>query len=148
MLSLFWRVKNIILSLTAKKTIGARALLIRDNKVLLVKHSYIAGWYSPGGGVDPGESGLQALKRELAEETGVTLTAPPAILGFYHSRKEGRDDYIILYLCHEFTITPVYSAEISASEWFPLDNLPEDISLATKRRIDEYLGNIPLSDIW
>jgi 8-oxo-dGTP pyrophosphatase MutT (NUDIX family) len=148
MLSLIWRVKNILLSLLKRKTVGARALLIRDDMVLLVKHSYIKGWHTAGGGVDAGESGMQALIRELREEVGVTLESPPDILGFYHNSNEGRDDYIIMYVATDFTIVPATSLEITMLSWFPLDTLPDDISPATKRRIEEYLGTRPLSDLW
>ena len=37
-------------------TLGVRGLLIKDDRVVLVKHSYVPGWYLPGGGVEPGES--------------------------------------------------------------------------------------------
>ncbi len=148
MASWMWHLKNGLLSLLKQRTVGARALLIRDDMVLLVKHSYIPGWYTAGGGVEPGESGLEALKRELHEEVGVTLATPPEILGFYHSTNEGHDDYIILYICRDFTLIPVISPEIATLAWFPLDALPEDISAATKRRIAEYLGHCPVSDRW
>lgn len=35
----------------------------------------LSWWMTPGGGIDPGESELEAAVRELAEETGITVTA-------------------------------------------------------------------------
>ncbi|GAB3082406.1 NUDIX hydrolase [Micromonospora schwarzwaldensis] len=64
---------------------AARVLLIdADDRVLLFEgsdpgrpgHRY---WFTPGGGLDPGETPAQGAARELAEETGLRLT--PTELG-------------------------------------------------------------------
>ena len=62
-------------------TIGVRAVVIDDEgRVFLVKHSYVTGWYLPGGGVEIGEALGTALARELLEEGSIKLTAPTSIL--------------------------------------------------------------------
>lgn len=129
-------------------TMGARALVIDDNKVFLVRHTYINGWYSIGGGVEKGESTLQAAKRELQEEVGISSTQEPVLLGIYHNTREKRDDYIAVYICKNFNKVATSSPEIAEEKWFALDQLPSDISPATKRRIEEYLGQRPISDKW
>ena len=59
---------------------GARVLLLdRDDRVLLLRGSDPAApgaglwWFTPGGGLDPGETAEEAARRELAEETGLVL---------------------------------------------------------------------------
>lgn len=44
----------------------------RSGKVLLMRHP-IRGWEFPGGQVEAGEDLVVALKREVAEETGITI---------------------------------------------------------------------------
>ena len=141
-------IKNTILSLLSKRTIGSRILLINDNKILLVKHTYQPGWYTIGGAVEKGESPLETIHRELAEEVGVTLNQPPKLFSVYYSNIEKRDDYVVLYIGNEYSQQECRSAEILDKKWFPLDQLPDEITPATKRRINEYIGKSTISDKW
>ena len=51
-----------------------QALVTRNNKILMVKHTHIGdSWYcSPGGGIELGEPPEQTALRELQEECNVT----------------------------------------------------------------------------
>nr|WP_284498351.1 NUDIX domain-containing protein [Legionella maioricensis] len=141
-------VKNIVFSLLAKRTVGVRILLIKDEKILLVKHTYQPDWYTIGGGVESGETPRQAIERELQEEVGVVLNAPPELFSVYYSRNEKRDDYIIFYIGHAGAQELVTSSEIAEQQWFPANQLPPDLSPATRRRIQEYFKEIEISERW
>ena len=61
-----------------KRRIGVRAIIYNDGKILAVKHKSKDGtpkdwWAIPGGGLDPGESLEDGLKREMEEELGVKV---------------------------------------------------------------------------
>jgi 8-oxo-dGTP pyrophosphatase MutT (NUDIX family) len=141
-------IRGFILSVLSKKTVGVRMLLMQDKKVLLVKHSYQQGWYTIGGGVEKGETPLEAMKRELKEEVGATLLNEPQLFSVYHSRNEKPDDYIIFYVAEGCEQEVVHSDEITEQRWFPLDALPEDATPATRRRIQEYLGEKTIDERW
>ena len=140
--------RNLIHKFLNKKTVGVRVLLINNNKILLVRHTYISGWYTIGGGVDEGESPLQAIARELGEEVHINCDSFE-LFGFYYSNKQRRDDYVALYVAQvNSTEFEIDNKEIAQANWFSFDDLPSDISPATKRRIEEYLGRTTKTDLW
>src|SRR5436853_4592893 len=56
--------------------LGVGALIILENKILLVKRGRepLKGeWALPGGIVETGETMVEAVKREIFEETGLTV---------------------------------------------------------------------------
>lgn len=112
-------------------------------RVALVRHTYLHGWYLPGGGVKKGESAVAALERELAEEVAITDFGIDRVLGVYHARGEHKDDHVVVYVVRvpagvDRAMRGADALEIAEAAWFPLDQLPERISPATRRRIDEY----------
>ncbi len=135
--------------LTRGMTLGVRAMLVRDGEVLLVKHSYVPGWYFPGGGVEAGESVADALARELREEAGAVLDRPPELFGVYRNVHADRRDHVVLYLAGAFSLTPLKlpNGEIIAAEFFSVDRPPDDASPGTKARLKELTsGSAPAAD--
>ena len=143
-LHLYWR-------LSRGMTLGVRAVVINDEgRVFLVKHTYIAGWHLPGGGVEPGETVLDALARELKEEGNIELLDMPALFGVYFQATVSRRDHVVLFVVQHFRqpAPPVPDREIMAHGFFPLDALPQDTSAATRARIAEVIMGAPVSPRW
>jgi len=132
-------------------TLGVRgAVFDGDGRLFLVKHSYTPGWYLPGGGVEPGETVEEALKRELMEEGGIAATQPPELFGVYLNRALSRRDHVAFFVCRHWRRerTPkIPNMEIVDSGFFPPADLPLGVTEATRRRIAE-MGGTPHSPYW
>jgi 8-oxo-dGTP pyrophosphatase MutT (NUDIX family) len=131
---------------------GAAAALVLDpeGRVCLIRHSYVAGWHLPGGGVEPGETLHESLARELWEETGLTLRETPPVFAVYLNAAMARRDHVALYVVRETEPSGhVPSAvEILEQGFFPLDALPAGTTAATRRRIDEVTRGLPPDPYW
>ncbi len=112
-------------------------LAVEKGKVLLVSHTYLDGWFLPGGGVQPGETLCDAVIREAAEEAGAGLQNL-RLFGVYSNFSEGKSDHIIVFLCEDFSWRKLSSGEIESVDCFDLSGLPEGTSPGTRRRIAEY----------
>jgi 8-oxo-dGTP pyrophosphatase MutT (NUDIX family) len=134
------------------RTLGVRALVHDDaGRIALVRHTYAENWYLPGGGVKKGESFEAAALREVAEEIGLTGCTIERILGLYHSRREYKDDHIVLFVVHAPGTRDIARhdrMEIAEADWFALDALPSGVSAATARRIAEYRAGTIGGGLW
>jgi ADP-ribose pyrophosphatase YjhB (NUDIX family) len=131
-------------------TLGVRgAVLDGEGRVLLVRHGYTPGWHLPGGGVEPGETLLNALTRELAEEGNITLTAAPSLHGMFLNHAATMRDHVALFIVRDFTWDgePGPTYEIQEARFFPLAELPADTTAATRRRLNEIVeGRAPAAE--
>ncbi len=132
-------------------TLGVRALVVDEQgRILLVRHSYLPGWHLPGGGVEPGEAAHEALARELKEEGNIELEGAGRLLGVYFNTYASRRDHVLLYEVRVFRHCGERAAdwEIREARFFALDQLPEDLAGASRRRIGEWHFGAPPAPQW
>ena len=128
-------------------TLGVRAVVLdRQDRVFLVKHTYVDGWHLPGGGVEPGETFRDAIRRELSEEGAIELTGEPSLHGLFLNSHISRRDHVAVYLVRHFTQdrVPEPNREIAACGFFEIKALPADTTRGTRLRILEVIeGHAP-----
>jgi 8-oxo-dGTP pyrophosphatase MutT (NUDIX family) len=132
-------------------TLGVRGLVLdADRRVFLIRHTYVAGWQLPGGGVEVGETVLDALVRELKEEGNISLAAPPRLHGVFLQRAVSIRDHVALFVVESCTqpALPPPNREIAACGWFAPGALPDDTTPGTRRRIEEVLTGAPPAPVW
>ena len=130
-------------------TLGVRGVVLDcEDRVFLVKHSYVAGWHLPGGGVEVGETFIEALRRELMEEGRIELTGEPKLLGILLNSHVSRRDHVAVYLVRQFSQDrlPEPNREIVACGFFAASALPPETTQGTRLRIAEALdGKTPMT---
>ncbi|MEJ8572265.1 NUDIX domain-containing protein [Microbaculum marinum] len=131
-------------------TLGVRGVVAGEQGVLLVRHSYVSGWHLPGGGVERGETMLAALGRELREEGNVVLQGPPRLHGVFSNHTYFPGDHVAVFVVDEWRQDGPTSrnSEILEAAFFPLSELPEGATPATRRRLAEIFDGAETSEHW
>lgn len=109
--------------------LDTRGIVIRDDKVLLVREASIGLWTFPGGWADVNLTPSENVIREFREESGFEVEATK-VLAVWDKQKQGHPlelEYIykIAFAC---TITggeAKTSHETDAVEWFDVNDLPD-----------------------
>jgi ADP-ribose pyrophosphatase YjhB (NUDIX family) len=99
---------------------------VAGDRLLLVRRASEPGlglWSVPGGRVEAGESLVEAVERELVEETGVVARCGP-LLGVAE-RRDGDHHFVILdYLVEVAAAGPlVPGSDAGEAAWVPLDEV-------------------------
>lgn len=132
-------------------TFGVRVIVENEKQeILLVKHTYVSGWYLPGGGVETHETLAQTAHKELREETGIRLTEEPALLGVYKNRHASKRDHLALFKAGGWERLETFepNKEIAEIGFFALDALPDDVTSGNLKRIREHYFGDPVSPYW
>ncbi len=138
------------IGLFRRMTLGVRGVLINQNQVFLIRHTYVPGWQLPGGGVEAGESAQTSLAREIVEETGFRLTGPGQLFNVYLNDIVSDRDHVLVYKCLDFEQAFVFkpNREIAEAGWFDRRQLPPGTTAATRRRVEEIFDGVPAKDVW
>jgi len=141
---LYWRIAR-------GMTLGVRGVVLDgDGKVFLVRHSYVAGWHLPGGGVEVGETFLEALRRELMEEGRIELTGEPVLHGLFFNGHVSRRDHVAVYVVRQFRQDrlPKPNHEIVECGFYAAGALPAETTRGTRLRIAEVLDGMTPIATW
>ena len=121
--SLWWR--------TLRPTVhGCRVIALDDQgRVMLIRQTYgPKHWVAPGGSIDRSEDPVATAHRELAEETGCSLSEARKVAEVLERPMGAYNVVHVVVGRSGGAITPDLR-EVSEAGWFALDDLPEDISV-------------------
>lgn len=131
-------------------TLGVRGVVENsEGEVLLVKHTYVAGWHFPGGGVERGETLYDAIRKELAEEAGVEPVGLPELVAIYSNEQVFKGDHVALFRVRDWQACEMTAHhEIAETGWFRPDALPEGTVGGALRRAAELYDGAEITGVW
>lgn len=111
-----------------------------EGRVLLVRHSYGPNvWALPGGGLARGEQPAAAALRELREELGCTLASIERVATIEETIS-GSPHTAYLFAGRLAGPPRPDGREVVEARFFAADALPQDVSTATRRRLQQWAG--------
>ena len=128
---------------------GVAGIIVHGDSILLSvrgKPPSEGKWGLPGGAVEVGETVEEALVREVAEETSVTVRPLKlvAVLDTIVKDDAGRVKYhyiLFEYLCEYVSGEVCAGSDAPDARWVPLNNLDSvDMMPVTRRFVEKILG--------
>lgn len=139
-----------VLAVLRWPTRGVKVMVFdAGGRLLLIRNAYgdTTAWVLPGGGIKWRETPGAAAIREVREETECQI-ADLIYVATFGSRAEGKRDTVHLFRGTTADMPVADPGEVAEARFFALDGLPDRVSPATRRRIEEAAGVRPIGDRW
>lgn len=107
------------------RVVRYQAAIVRGQELLLIRHqeheSGRSYWLLPGGGREPGESEEECVRREVLEETHLTVKVERLLLE-QADLPAGAYEKLRTYLCTPLSgeAAPGYEPELEAAAWYAI----------------------------
>jgi 8-oxo-dGTP pyrophosphatase MutT (NUDIX family) len=129
--------------------ISAYGLIVKDEKIWLIKSNEEKLFDVPGGGIEFGETIAQAIQREAIEEAGIKVKVGPLVdIGedyFYHRTKQQFCQTVLIYHAAELIekVSEPTDQRITFAGFVPIADLDKyPTTTVTKHAIQKILGKV------
>lgn len=123
-----------------------------DERIVLIKRKYSPrGWALPGGFVDPGETLIEAVRRESFEETSLNIEAVRLFHIYSRPWRDPRGDTVSVVYCCRADGIPSGGDDASDAVPFSPESFPPDIAFDHRKILNQFLewkrtGRLPSVD--
>ncbi|HUQ39032.1 MAG TPA: NUDIX domain-containing protein [Acidimicrobiales bacterium] len=129
--------KSAVVRMARLRTHGVAAIVVDgDGRVCMVRHTYMRGWFLPGGGRKRRESSEEAAVREVREEAGIEVV--PGGIRHLEAYVLGRRNHVELYEITGWRQIEHHSSEIADVRFVDPAQLPPGASRDTRRRVGRW----------
>ena len=110
--------------------IGEYAVILNDNNEFLILQfweNHNNKWHFPGGRLNEGDQSIEALKREVKEETGLDFNAH--FLDYFDEilPQHGVHNVVLVFWGAATGAFKANTAEVSEMDWFPLSSAIDQV---------------------
>lgn len=119
---------------------AAYAIIVKDQEILLLKTKTTGKYWFPGGGIEIGERMETGLKREIQEETGISIEIQKLldfkeIFFYYEPLDEAYHNFSFFFICKPLSFDIVRDEDVDDGEsekprWIEISSLlPDDFQI-------------------
>ena len=130
--------KDTILNLERKHWVSVAAAVVDGERVLAIRRRDNNKWEPPGGTLEPDETIIEGLRREVLEEIGIRLSEP-TLSGVYKNMNRGI--VALVYRSIHNGDSPKQSDEVAESRWMTAKEIEENLDPAYAARLLDALSN-------
>ena len=125
--------------------VDVRALIQKDEKILLVEDSLTKEWSLPGGYAEIGLTPRENIKKEVLEETGLLVEVKELRAIFDTNLRPDIPQvfqyYKLVFVCDVLAGDFIKNSETSNSDYFSLKELPKlSIKCTTKEQLEQLVN--------
>jgi len=143
-------IRRLLLGTLRIRTRGVKVMLFNDRgELLLIRNTYgnRSLFVLPGGGIGRRENPRTAVEREVREELNTSIH-DLTLVAIYQSTAEGKQDTVHLFRGLADGDPVADEREVEEARFFRLDSLPQNVSPATLRRVEEAQGSRSIDGRW